>query len=113
MPKEARVAAAVLDDRIAIVLRPGPAAVVAIDDALAAASVSEGGNEEIIVAFLESGGVVLVHDRAAGKAPIVELARIEGDADFLPVQQIRADGVGPMHVAPAPAVGIVLVEQVV
>ena len=41
------------------------------------------------------------------------LRRIEGRGQLLPVDQVGADGVAPVHVAPVPAVGVVLVEEVI
>ncbi len=50
---------------------------------------------------------------AAGEAPVAVLSRIEGLAQLLPVDQVLADGMAPVHVAPTPAVGIVLIEKMV
>ena len=54
-------------------------------------------------------------ERAAGDAPAgVQLAlRLEDDRQVGPVHEVAAGGVPPMHVVPAPAVGVELVVQVV
>ena len=51
--------------------------------------------------------------RAAREAPVAILLRVEGDRQLGPVNQVAADRVAPVHVAPVPAVGIVLIEQVI
>ena len=113
VPEQARVAALMLDDRVARELGPGPAAVVGIGDALAAARARVGGDEQVILAVLPARRVGPVDDRAAGEGPVAEPPRVDRDRQLLPVHQVAADGVAPVHVAPVPAVGIVLEEEVI
>ena len=39
--------------------------------------------------------------------------RVERDGLLFPMNEVRTDGMAPVHVAPFPAVGIVLIEEVV
>ena len=73
-----------------------------------------------IFLIVADGGVIEVKrpghlHRAAGKHPVavVGFAGIEGDAPVFPVDQIVADGMAPVHGAPAGQVGEVLVKQMV
>src|SRR5262249_7932970 len=112
-PDHFGIAPGVLDDGVLRVVGPGAAAVVGVSDALAAAGAREGRHQDVLVARLEAGRVLLVHHGAAGEAPVVEPAWGEGNRQLAPVDEVGADGVAPVHVAPVPAVGVVLVEQVI
>lgn len=63
-------------------------------------------------AGLETGGVVVVNDGAAGEGPVAVLVRVDGDGVLCPVEEVFGGGVSPVHVAPVPAVGVVLVKEV-
>src|SRR5262249_5509930 len=92
---------------------PGPPPVVGIHDALAPPRARVGGDEDIVFAALPSRAIEPVHDRAAGERPVAEPTGIDRDRQLLPVHQVAAHGVSPMHVAPAPSVGIVLEVKMV
>ena len=102
-----------LDHGVARVFLPGLASVVAVSDAFAPAGAGESHDDRRFCALLKAAGVVGIHDRAAREAPVVELPGIKRGRPFLPVHQVGADGVAPVHVAPVPAVGVVLIEEVI
>ena len=102
-----------LDHGVASVLVPGGAAVVAVGDAFAPARAGECRDHGRFGALLETACVVGIDDGTAGEAPVAELPGIEGDGAFLPVHQVTADRVAPVHIAPAPTIRIVLVEKVI
>ena len=113
VPDDLWVAAAVLYDGVVGVFGEGEAAVVAVRDAFAAAGAGPGGDDDVLRAGLEAGGVGAVDDGASGKGPVAIGAGVDGDGQFGPVDQVGGDGVAPVHVAPGPAVGVVLVVKVV
>ena len=53
--------------------------------------------------------------RTSGKATavVIYFGRIQGNAFFLPVYQIFADGVSPVHSAPLWSIGKTLIKQVI
>ena len=89
------------------------AAVGAVGDALhgrvARGCVEE--HERRVVGGAEAARVGMVHHRAAAEHR-PEVVGEEHVAEFLPVDEIAAHGMAPVHVAPGPAVGIVLEEEV-
>ena len=102
-----------LDHRVARVFLPGLAAVVAVSDAFAPAGAGESRDDRRIRALLKAARVVGIDDRAPRETPVIELAGIKRGGPFLPVHQVRAHRVAPVHVAPVRAVGVVLVEEVI
>jgi len=72
-----------------------------------------GGHERRFAPGLESCRCCRVHDGAAGEGQSPKPLRVECDRQLLPMHQIGADGVAPMHVAPVPAVGIMLIVEVI
>ena len=70
------------------------------------------GDETGLAIGAEAARVVLIHNGRAGEDHDSVFLR-KGDGEFLPVEQIGADGVAPAHVAPGVALGIVLVKEVV
>src|SRR5207244_4331181 len=79
VPDELWVAPVMLHHRVAAGLLPTPATVIAVSQTLAPSSAGEGGHEHIGCARLPAGGVLFIHDCAAGKHPISEGAGIERD----------------------------------
>ena len=59
-----------------------------------------------------AGGVVAVDDRRTGEDVAHGVAG-DGGIELLPVEEVLADGVAPMHVAPLGTVGIVLEVEVI
>ena len=62
-----------------------------------------------------TGAATVILAMGAGKtaAAVVGLGRIQGDSLFLPVHQILADSVSPVHSAPYRRIGKMLIEQMV
>ena len=116
MPKHLRVAVAggeLADDRIAFVFRER-AAVGAVGEGLHG-RIAEGGVEEDerrLPLLAEAARVLPIDDGAAAEHRPRCVGR-EGVAELFPVDEIPAHRMPPVHVAPAPAVGIVLEEEVV
>ena len=103
--------AGILDHGIAFVFGKGESVVGAVGDALdfLLTVLGEDGDQR---AFAESGGVVVVNDRAAGEDRAQRIGR-KRDGTVVPVDQIRADGVSPVHGSPVAVIGIVLVVEVI
>ena len=90
------------------------ASVGAVGDSLHG-GISGGGIEEDegrVVRGAEAAGVIPVDDRAAAEHGAHGIGE-EFVAQFLPVDHVFANSVSPVHIAPAPAVGIVLEKEVV
>ena len=116
MPKDLRVAVAggeLPDDRIALELRER-AAVGAVGEALHG-RIAGGGVEEDerrLALLAEATRILPIDDGAAAEHRPYRVGR-EGLPELFPVDEIPAYRMPPVHVAPAPAVGIVLEEEVV
>ena len=116
VPIDLRVAVAagdLRDDRIAGELGVA-AAVGAGGDALHGGTARGRVDEHLrgLAVAAQAAGVLPVdHRRAAEHRP--QGVRRQGVADLLPVHQVAADGVAPVHVAPIPAVRVVLVEEMI
>src|SRR5712691_236882 len=98
------------DDRIARVLLPGDQ-VRAARQALHLMQRMEARNTSV-----QNMEPITLRDHAAGEAAILIRAagrRCQGNRQFLPVHEIRADGMSPVHRAPEGAVRVVLVEEVI
>ena len=120
MPEDFRVAEILLADvqhRVAGILGPGAAPVVAVGDLLVLQwlfRVVPGvdGDERRLAIFAQTAGVLPVHHRAAGEDHHIILFG-QSQRQVLPVRQILADGVPPAHVAPRIADRVVLLKEVV
>ena len=114
----AEVLQAQIEHRVLGVLRPRPAAVVAVGEVLRLLAVSVSrvdGDEARAVGprcRAKPARVVPVDDDAA-REDHHPVGFVQGDRQVLPVQQVGADGVAPAHMAPLLAQRVVLVEQVV
>lgn len=98
---------------VVLIFGKGAAVVGAVGHALNLAVLVAGrgieGNDGILAV---SGRVVLVHHRAAREDVAHRVAR-NGRLEVLPVYEVAADGVAPVHVAPLGAVGVVLEVEVI
>ena len=110
-----------VEDGVAGVLGPGAAAVVAVGEVLGLEGLAVAGARRVagvdgdhawLAGGAEAAGIVLVHDRAAGEDHDAVFFG-ERHGQFLPVDEVAADGVAPTHVAPGVAERVVLVEEVV
>ena len=76
-----------------------------------------GGIEQHQGMIPQPGDVARIHDGGAGEDRVHALSvlhiRVQGDGQLLPVQQVRAHRVAPVHVAPAVPGGVVLEEKMV
>ena len=100
-------------DRIAAVFGEVPS-VRAMGDGLHG-GISGGGvdqHERRFAVLAKAAGVLPIDDGAAAEHR-AHVVRREFVTELLPVNHVAADGVAPVHVAPTPAVGIVLEEQVI
>ena len=111
--QNARIAAAVTDDRVVFVLRKRHAAVEAVREAFAAPGRGEVNQQRGIFRRAEAGGVLRVEERASREAEVILSLRGEGDRQLLPVQQVVADGVPPVDVAPLRCLRVVLKVHVI
>ena len=68
--------------------------------------------QRIVPALLQAGQIAHVLNRAAGIHRIARLG-IQRDGQMLPVNEVAAAGVPPVHVAPAVVVRVVLIKQVI
>ena len=128
MPKDLRVAevaqaARVGDHRVVGILRPGAAAVGAVGHALrldlgllgllgVRVVIGKEGDEGRVVLRAEARGVVPIDDGATGE-DVSEAVGRQGDREVLPVHEVAADGVAPVHGPPDGFLGVVLIEEVV
>ncbi|CDF21156.1 unknown [Prevotella sp. CAG:617] len=98
---------------VVLIFGKGAAVVGAVGHALNLAVLVAGrgieGNDGILAV---AGRVVLVHHRAAREDVAHRVAR-NGRLEVLPVYEVAADGVAPVHVAPLGAVGVVLEVEVI
>ncbi len=69
-------------------------------------------NDHLLAADLPAGCIVLIHGGATGECPIATLLVVDSDGQLLPMNQVFADRMAPVHVAPVPSVGIVLKVKV-
>ena len=65
-----------------------------------------------LAVLAEPTGIFPIHDRTAAEH-WTHVIRQQFIAQFLPVNEVFADRVAPMHVAPSPAIGVVLKEKMV
>ena len=104
-----------VQDRIAGVARPGPAAVGAVGQRLLlVVRLGRGVDRDHrrVLLGAETAGVAVVHHRAAREGHLVaELG--DRQRQLLPVHEVLADRVAPGHVAPRVPERVVLVEEVV
>src|SRR5687768_2184596 len=96
----------VFDDRVALEFLPGCAIVMRIRDAFAATGAGKGDDHRWPAILSPAGGIVVIDDAAAGKRKIILAVGIERDRQLLPVNQIGADRMPPMHVAPFDSIGV-------
>ena len=99
---------------ILVIFGPGPPAVVAVGETLGKGLGRRGvdADERLLRTGLETCRVVPVHH---GRSRIDQsmFIGIKGNGQFLPMNQVRADGMPPMHVSPTPTIRIVLEKQVI
>ena len=108
VPDELGVAALVADDGVAFVLDESSPAIATVGQALAAARAGVGRDDHFVVAVLPAGGVLFVDDGAAGERPVAMFPVVDRDRQLLPMHEVGAHSVPPVHVAPFPAVRVVL-----
>ena len=117
MPKNSGIAVLaddVVEDGVAFVLRPGSAMIVAVGQALGERLPCGGihGDEWWFAVLAKAGGVGDIDGGASGEIRSVFVGT-EGDGQFLPVDEVGADSVAPVHVSPLDSAGIVLKEKMV
>ena len=116
MPKHFRVAIATRDllkDRVTGLLGKA-ASVGAVGDSLHRGISSSGVNEHQwwFAILAEAAGIVPIHHGAAAEHRAHGIGQ-KFVAEFLPVNEVFADGVAPVHVSPAPAIRVVLEKEVI
>ena len=114
-PWIAKVGVVDVQYRVARVLRPRSAVIVAVSQVLhlLAASVSRvDGNHRGPLVCSETGRVAVIHHAATTKRHNSVFFR-NGQRQVFPMRQVGADSVSPAHVAPGISRRIVLIEQVV
>ena len=112
IPEDIRIAAVVADDRVVLPVSPGQPRIVAVGDGLAAARIGEGRDHHLFAPRLKTRCVVGVDRGAAGKTMVLgHRPGVEGDGQLLPMHEVFAHRMAPVHIAPTPAIRIVLEEQ--
>src|SRR5688572_8567151 len=97
MPQQPGVSSAVLDDGIALELGPGGALVLRVRDAFTAARAGKGDDHRRPTIFCPPRSILMIDHPAAGERKVILSARIEGNRQFLPVHEIGAHRMAPMH----------------
>src|SRR5689334_21569356 len=69
-------------------------------------------DQAFLASSAEAAGIARVHDDAAGEHHLALFFR-QGDWKLAPMQQVRANGMSPAHVAPLIAKGIELEEKMI
>lgn len=99
--------------RVAFKFGPSKTFIVGIGDTLPSAGAGVGQNHGSLALFSPAGTIGLVDDGGAGKGPIAVSFGGEGFRLVSPAYEVGAGGVAPVHIAPVPAIGIVLIEKVI
>ena len=116
MPDDFRITVArslIWEDGIAAVFRECPAVETvgnALDGWIARRRVDENERGDAILA--ETAGIIRIDDGAAAEHGAERIGR-EGVWQLRPMEQVFADGMAPMHVAPIDTVRIVLEEHMI
>ena len=100
------------DDGIPFIFGEGLSTVVAVGQTLAAAGAGPTGNDRWCIALLPTGRILFVHHGTTRKRVISPGFIVDGNRQLPPMHQVVAHRMSPVHVAPLPAVRVVLEEEV-
>ncbi|CDB10232.1 unknown [Bacteroides sp. CAG:633] len=100
-------------DGVLFVLGVGAAVVVAVGHALYLSVLVAGRGVESNHGVLAVAGAVVLVDNGATREDVSQRVACDGRVEVFPMNEVAADGVSPVHVAPLRSVGVVLEVQVI